>query len=449
MGNPNEFDRELLSARLDDALTGAELSRADQLLATNPGAAQYFARLRSTRERLKSVPSSKLRSSLAARVLEQARAQALAEGLPSDHHVLRAAEHNDSLVAKSVSAVLADRPSDSIDLSDLSDRTVADQVRVIPSTHIASSARTHWSSRRVAWAALAAAAAVIAGVAIVPRLTSVNQPQDTVAELAPQAAEAAPHTANEPSPIDSIAASDAGSVPYAATAENSLPTLDSQRPERRQGEVAHVMRGSGAEDALKSDLAAPSRALDFMMIIDAVVSTEGWESGRFEQLLEELGIPIASPIVADQNLIQVLEETRVVVGSADADRTAQQPRAALVYVRAGGATLDRLFQAMHQDGPNFPQVVTDVSIDQGSRLHKLLRGQSTGRQQQGPTARVLSAAIDVGSPEDVVPQFVPAQRSRMTSSGKSSTASAGNLPGLNVGGDASMSEAIVILREPK
>lgn len=412
MGNPTEFDRELLSAYLDDALEGPERARAEEVLATHPGAVRYLDQLRSTRECLKSVPRSQLRSSLAARVLEQARAQALAEGLPGDHHVLRASP---------------DAPS-----------ATSDAPYVVPSGGDGSSKRSRRVSHRIAWAVMAVAAAVIAGLAVLP-LVPLNQPQNAVAQHEPgekvsgEVASGQPASANdeERSPFDSVAAND-GSAPEAV---GKLPP--GREPAETPSEVAHV----------SSDRRRQAPALDFIMIIDAVVSTDAWESDRFEALLEKFGIPVASPIVADQDLIKVLEETRVVVGSAAEVSSGQQPRAALIYLRADATTLDRLYQAMHQDRQSFPEVVTDVSIDPNSALHTVLRRQSSTEDQRGPAAQVLSAGAAANTTQEVAPQFIPAQR-KMVSSDRSAVPSLGTMPSLNPSAPSAMSEAIVILRQP-
>lgn len=437
MGYLNQSDRELLSAYIDDVLESAERSCAEQLLATNAAAAQYVQGLRTARQCLKSVPASPLRSSLTARVLEQAHAQALAEGLPNDHHVFRAHGHAEGL--GQWMGLTTDSAS----------RSSTGQADVVPSTrHQQQSARRFSSGKSLAWSALAVAAAVVAGLAVLPLMPG-RQPDNVVAEHVPRADTTAgvPTTDEaERSPFDSIASKDASLATSAGRDDSELgqPGLP-----REPDEVAHVMQGEGALDALKDDLAASEvPALDFLMIIDAVLSPEGWETGRFEQLLDEFGIPVAGPIVTDQEFIEVLEETRVVVSSAEAAPGDEQPRAALIYLRADGATLDRLYQTMHQDRESFPQVVTDVSIGENAELHKLLREQALSRPQSGPLARMLSATGGAGSSEEVVPQFVPAEREDKRSSKNVPAPSAANLSGLGLGGSMPMFEALVILREP-
>ena len=94
--NNNQFDCELISAYLDDALSGSERHQAEQMLASDDQAARYLEQLRATRECLRSVASHGLTSSFAARVISQARDVAERQGLAADHHVLReAAREND------------------------------------------------------------------------------------------------------------------------------------------------------------------------------------------------------------------------------------------------------------------------------------------------------------------------------------------------------------------
>lgn len=82
----SQFDQELLSAYLDDALTAAELSQVEQWLASDLAAATYLDQLRSNRNTLKAIadlPTVGLKASLAARVLEKALA-AQAENVASE-----------------------------------------------------------------------------------------------------------------------------------------------------------------------------------------------------------------------------------------------------------------------------------------------------------------------------------------------------------------------------
>ncbi len=71
----NQFDKEMLSAYLDDALTATELGQVERWLAEDPHAADYLERLRSNRNTLKalaSLPTVGLRPTFAERVVAQA-----------------------------------------------------------------------------------------------------------------------------------------------------------------------------------------------------------------------------------------------------------------------------------------------------------------------------------------------------------------------------------------
>jgi hypothetical protein len=324
---------------------------------------------------------------------------------------------------------------------------------------------------RLMWSALVVVAATIVCCAVFPVLPGNQQPNDLVAELSPsqsaqdhalvaggnqasrmlagntsEALTGPGHTeaeiiggATEPlSPFEAARAAEAalGAESSGSVASNDVVVQPSS--------VAHVKEGG-------SSLRSP--AFDYLMIIDAVVSADGWKNGRFEALLGELEIPIATSLVADEELFKALEETRVVVGSADADASGEQPRAALVFLRASGTTLERLHIAMNRDPANFPQVVTDLSIDaldpQSAVLHKLLRGQQQdGVAYSGPSARVLSVLVNARRDDDLVPNFVPAAPRVAPRAGGAPAEAVAGLKSLDQGDDNPLSEVLVILREP-
>lgn len=290
----HQFDQELLSAYLDDALTADELGLVEQWLAEDPAAVTYLNELRSNRNTLKaiaSLPAIGLRSDFADRVVAQA-IQAASTEKATDH----------------------DRQNHAVDLP-----------KTIP-TH----SKQWW-----AWGSIAAVAAAVTWFAIVPMFD-----KPTMQPLVAQPSNGPAPNLPEPEDV----------VPKPIVQPGDAPTPGT-----------YVREGVPSPEKLNSpDRLAP---LQLIFIGDAVMSKTAWESGKFDQLLDEYGIRYEKELIASKEMIEGLVESQTIVGP-EADPTSRQ-EAALVYIDCPAVALSKLLVKLENDGKDFVNFNVTMAMNGG------------------------------------------------------------------------------------
>lgn len=464
-GNNSESNYELLSAYLDDALDGSERRQAEHLLATDDLSARYLEQLRANRECLRSLASPSLGSSVTQRVLTQARAAALAAGLPSDHHVLRGAS--------------PDREQSNRQASPLEGILIPsslEQERQASSAHAASTptspahtwTASDWMPRsnRLLWSALATVAAAIICVAVVPNFWTDPAPQPGLSQAIPGFSEpgrdtlAGPLTVPAEEALASGPSSESPGEPERSPFELRDSIAASGGDGLRSGErtplsarnavpggVARVMDGSGAGDALRNDLEASNATIDYLLTVDSVMSPEAWKDGYFDTLLQRIGVPMASPIAADAELTKLLDDSLVSVGSADSAEAADQGKAALIFIRAKGQGIDRLLVALSSDRQHFPKVSYNLAIDsERLLLRQLLRKQVAAQAGEELGARIVRGPQESLVSTRLVPNFVPREPLKASAEGDLGGLSLRALDSLGQASDP-VTDVLIILRE--
>ncbi len=101
------------------------------------------------------------------------------------------------------------------------------------------------------------------------------------------------------------------------------------------------------------------RQLTIILVVDMTLSSEAVSNDYVANLLAAHSIPVAAPVVADQELLAIVEKSRM-------SETVQQPegRDALIYfVHANTQAVDKLVQTFLDDFANIPTLRTDIAFD--------------------------------------------------------------------------------------
>lgn len=304
----NQFDQEMLSAYLDDALTAEELGLVENWLASDPAAATYLNELRSNRNTLKAIaglPAVGLRPGFA----DQVMARAL-EAASNQNRELRLPE--------SIPELLPSRSSN------------------------------QWWK----WSVLAAAAAAVAWLAFVPTFKTPSiQPIAGISTGEPSIPKPA-DPSNEPVPSDTVP-----NVPE--------PKQPGREPPKPDDPNASGKRLAGTGTRSPDELHSPDSFAPLQMIFigDAVMSKSAWESGKFDQLLDEFGIRYEKELVASKEMIEGLIESQTIVGP-DADSNSRQ-EAALVYIDCPAVALSKMLVKLEKDGKDFVNFNVTMAMNGG------------------------------------------------------------------------------------
>lgn len=298
----NQFDQEMLSAYLDDALTAEELGLVENWLASDPAAATYLDALRSNRNTLKAIaglPAVGLRPGFSDQVMARALEAA-------------STQNRDLRLPESLPELLPSRSSN------------------------------QWWK----WSVLAAAAAAVAWLAVVPTFKTTSiQP---IAGI----------SSGEPSDLKPA---DPPNEPVPDVPEPKLPGREPPKPDDPNapgGKPAGT--GTRSPDELHSVDIAP---LQMIFIGDAVMSKSAWEAGKFDQLLDEFGIRYEKELVASKEMIEGLIESQTIVGP-DADPNSRQ-EAALVYIDCPAVALSKMLVKLEKDGKDFVNFNVTTAMNGG------------------------------------------------------------------------------------
>ncbi|MCA9194524.1 MAG: hypothetical protein KDB03_22290 [Planctomycetales bacterium] len=324
----NQID-ELLSALLDNELSGEELSYVKGILSSD---AELQARLESMRAlrgelrqllRTPSVGSGFLDHRFAERVVAAAQKRAVQSGLAEDHHV-RLAEH---------SAI----------------------------SHIA---RTKIFSRRVVYAvATAASIGAIWLSAIYFGSWSKSSGNSQIAQVPEQS------VAN----TDVASLSETGRDGTGQVAFNPFPQGVESTPNNTTS--IESQEGSLAANVLPG-------GISLLFVVDVSITRQAFEGGKLEELFSRTGIHVAGALQADRNLTEALQNALTIIPS---DESAEALHQGFVFmVSAKAKSIDSVLSQIQLDRQSFPVWAYNMAYDTpSSRLLELLsKGQSSSPGQQ-------------------------------------------------------------------
>ena len=377
----NQFDQELLSAYLDDALSGKELADVEIWLAKDDAANRYLTQLRDQRTALKSLAAI-------------------------NHRGLKAGFANEVLAL----ALAAGRDQRSMDEGSM------DKVQLPSAAN--STVETSTNPRWMVWASLAATAAAVTWLLIVPSFRTTEVPQTLVGNvpLGPP-----DRTLVEP--------------------ELPQPELPSSEP-TAQPETMSIPRLADTGKHTPDQLHQPSELIQLQLVFigDVLVEKEAWESAKFDQLLEKYGIRYSKELVANQRLIEGLVESRVIAGG-DPDPNAEKD-AALVYIDCPASAMNKLVVEIENDHENFADVQVSYALSGAGSLGgsvnydnlltalRDLTGTSTGRG----VARLIvpeKSSVDLGKMLTTFDSFErkDTEKERADAAKRVANGLQGNLPG--------------------
>lgn len=426
MGKKSKLDRELLSAFLDDALSDSERQQVQSLLVSDAVAARYLDEMRATRECLKTLATDSLQSSIAARVISRAQTIALSEGLPANHPVMlsmgSSANVSDAITAGQSGHLI---PSERVNTRSGSAIIVRDRIAT--------------NANRLMWSGLAVLAASILCAALLPFFRN-SAPENLISQVAPELS------------IDngsSVAAPDVEVSPFESTLAASpvpSPDVSPRSPaERPPSGVLDTMNGSDAADSLKLDLEIAAPAFDFLLMCEAVLTQEGWKAGRFDALLDELGVSIAGTILVEPEMMTVLEESKV-IGVNTGEPASKRSGTALVFVQGNVGVLDQLIVAMESDRISFSEFSYNLAIDEKKvLLAKLLRKQAGRRNSPQASARFLVTSERPTASGQILPPFSSPKREKADYPVDKALLKQSSA-GMQLGGDGN-GEMLIVLRE--
>lgn len=382
---------ELLSSYLDNEVDAEQFKEAEGLLANDLQAAEYLSQLRANRQSLIALRSSVAKVDIVSRVLSRI-------------------ESNNIEFPGAALAQESPEPTQGIRPSGLQPA----------------------SKLRLLWVALAGLAALVVLSVMIP------QPRDPQGIIGQQ-------------PNGTSSGSQAQSPFDLAHSEN---LLDSTLPPDKQIGGSPVMGSENrslAKEELRQSL-QPQINLHMLLVLDVMVSSEAWDANRFTKALDEVGVPIASPILVGPEISALLMDSRVFKGdeaNSVVDKDSGTPRAALVYLQAKGSVVDRLVHKLSAEKQNFPEVRIDIAIDPSDSLLAKILSSQKNQPVEGPSARVLVTAEEARSARELTPNFSPGPRrkgfapsaTRLPES--ESTASNSVLGEMNPA-----SEVLIVLRKP-
>ncbi|MFO1066087.1 MAG: hypothetical protein U0892_19680 [Pirellulales bacterium] len=343
MGNQNQFDRELLSAYLDDMLVGDELSAVESLLKSDESARQYLAALRAQSSSLSALPISRLPSGFANRVLAAARTEAAAQGLPSDHFVIQRVAAAQTEIASNKWLIRNRRH-----LEWMTSLAAGVIICIVSSSYFAWFDRAVNSTAgfdKIAFQAPVQRDHVDRDSELGPGIDSPGV-ESRLADGQRMNAEPKPAISNYPlSPFGDVNRNG-----------NPLASQPAPQPNPTFGDP------SGGQVVKTAPV-----GLKFLMVVDLTVTQDALRNKRFDSILHASGIEIVAPIIADAKLDKALADSKMVVKqnevapSDNADNEGSQ--AAFVFVQANLEGLDKAIMAMFDDMASFPEVSLNIAME--------------------------------------------------------------------------------------
>lgn len=379
MGNQNQFDRELLSAYLDDMLAGNELSAVESLLKSDESARQYLSALRAQSSSLSAMPMSRLPSGFANRVLAAARTEAASQGLPPDHFVVQSIGTTKSEIASDKWLIRNRRHFEWL-------TSLAAGVMIC----VASSSYFAWFDRALNGTA---------GLDKIAFQVPVQRNHtDRDSELGPgvdspgvesrladgqrmNAEPNAPITNNPLSPFDDISRNG-----------NPLASQPAPQPNPTFGDP------SGGQVVKTAPV-----GLKFLMVVDLTVTQDALRNKRFDSILQASGIEIVAPIIADAKLDKALADSKMVVKQNDAPASdkpdGEGSQAAFVFVQANLDGLDKAIMAMFDDLASFPEVSLNIAMESNDQnlLEQLERHSSNVKANRAQAIAMKAEDRDLES----------------------------------------------------
>lgn len=371
---------ELISCYLDGELSQQETQELESRLQSDPEAARRLRIMKEARKALLQTQTYRLPDNFAQRVLAAAQAEAERLGLPANHPIRLAEQENQSSTV-APATTLASAPN-------------------IATAHEQKSSR----SSRWNWGYAAAAAALLVAGTIwwqaqdkpvdsgTSQLAQDGSTQGTTPNTKTKIAEPTnPTVANAPtdtrlatndtatskpaekSPAENIN-KDLGpqsrdSKPDMATVANSDATPNVNTPPANDATTPTPSANDLKMLENMANAAGSVESLNVLMVVDVTLTKEAWENQSFSQILNEYGIKYEKPIVADESLKQVLENSKL-VSKAGSDATPTDPVAnnhtgevQLVFIQARAARIDNAIKDIFERIDEYPSLYYDLSMD--------------------------------------------------------------------------------------
>lgn len=390
MGYGNPIVHELLSAFLDNELDAAQIQEVEQLLASDKQLAEYLVQIRANREALLASRSSVAKVDFVSRVLASIQTQS-----PTTLEVV---------------------PSE-----------LRPELR-----HPEPKPKL-----RFVWAALAGLAALVVLSILIPQP---KEPQGLVSQQPNEA-----DGSHERSPfdlarnedlLDSTLPAESG---VASKSGSPVPVIGSESRTQAMDELRQSMQ--------------PKFNIHMLMVLDVMVANEAWKSNQFSKVLDEIGVPIVSPIVVGPEISALLEDNRVFrsdEASGVLDRDSGTARAALVYIQANGVIVDRLINKMSANKRDFPEVRIDLAFDPADQLLAKILGSQKNQPVDGPSARILVTAQDALLESQMPPQFSPGPRRKRFAPSATRIPEADNSNSNAILGEMNpAADILIVLRKPE
>lgn len=122
--------------------------------------------------------------------------------------------------------------------------------------------------------------------------------------------------------------------------------------------------GADANQAAGSSLVGVSDGLAYALVVDIEVTAQAERSRVIEKLLTAAGIPLAPPVAVNAEILKALDDSRLIVR----DPTSKVHAVSIQVVRGGLQELDGALRRVWQDSDNFPNVGLNLSIDSRAAL---------------------------------------------------------------------------------
>ncbi len=390
MNQRDDATHELISAYLDGELSGDERSRVTQLLASSDEYRQTLEAMQSLAQGMQTLPAYRLDDQFAKRVLAAAgNASASTPGSDASAPQVAAASrrwHVGATAALTAAAVLllavflglpsgdsgnTARPVAAVDQNPV-DQNPVDQNpdRPIPESQTAavqpsSAAATHTAATHTA------------------ATHTAHTPAPELNIPGPNTGAAGNHQDGNSTP--STAAAGIPATPAAlppqtgARGDHREPNIDRQKPTvSKQENAADIARSQqmAAQTAPpqpsnrkpKIKLGPGRTSQKMLLVIDVQVTRAGWESGRFEALLNQAGVPFDANIRVESELEKTLLDSRFFEATNTPDASPTEPTKAplaIVYVAARGGAIDRVWQQMKREPTHFAHVGLDMALQPG------------------------------------------------------------------------------------
>ncbi len=175
-----------------------------------------------------------------------------------------------------------------------------------------------------------------------------------------------------PASLDSAAMASVGRPPNGTnnqpdTARQTTGSRSAANTAHPQG-TAQVAPVQAAAKAPRIELGPGANSIKMLLVIDVKMTQAGWDSGRFETLLRQAGIPFEANILVKAELEKTLLESRFFESAKPKHApvtTESSSPLAIVYVAARGGAIDRVWQQMKRDPSHFTHVRLDMALQPG------------------------------------------------------------------------------------